>query len=444
MNIRKIEKELYNDEEFLKILPILKEENWKSATVSQRMQIFKKLQQVIIKVEPYFSSKVIREKELFEELIYQNVAVCADCILIKDELLSRTYNPYLVITNYMLELAIEKNYSVCDAPNRAKNEKEKSFIVNYASSMFGEWNNHFGRESKNFFFQPIVNEASKDAQLFTYDLLKYMHKNYGMDKYIGEQVSSLMTASFDNERKQKVVDENYKVMLERFEKINEEVDKLNKLIDYCNEHIDEENPELLFSLFNYKVISNLDDTFRLNLYKWFCKTTLNGYKELDDFLNSMNIVKDEAGNNILIVGDKGIIADEGYEINGLMEYIASIKIENDLLWEINDEKLKNEAKECFSYFMKVKNDNDQVECVYMGKAFAFTECKIALINYYCELINESISKNEIFNDGHASLNKEDDSKLEAFAQFAYNKSYEEIKKLQFNALKEKVFRKGGR
>lgn len=444
MNIRKLEKELYNDEEFLKCLPILKEENWKKATAAQRMKIFKEIQRVVANVDNYFPTKIIKEKDLFEELIYQNIAVCRDIVAIKEELLTKTYNPYVVITNYMLELAIEKNYSVCDAPNKAKSEKEKMFVVNYACSMFGEWNNHFDRQSKNFFFQPIVSKASDDAQLFTYDLLKYMHKKYGMDNYIGEQVSNLMTSSFDRERRNKIVDENYKVMAERFNKINEEVEKLNELIDYCNENIKEENSEFLFSLFNYKVICNLDDDFRVNLYKWFCKTTLQGYSELDEILNSISIVKDEEGNNILIVGNKGIIADEGYEINGLMEYIASLKIANDLLWEIEDEKLKSEAKECFKYFMEIKDDNDQVECDYMGKAFAYTECRTALINYYNDVINENIKKNEIFNDGYSSLQREDDSKMEAFLQFTFDKSYDEVRKLQFDALKEKVVRKGGR
>lgn len=447
MKIRTIEKELYNDEKFLQCLPLLKEENWKKASPSQRLNVLRVIQNVISRVDDYFPNKVIKDKELFYALPNQNIAVCDQFVMVNDRLLTRTINPYTLISNYMFELAVERNYSVCDNVSnidKVKNKKNKMMVVNYTSSMFGEWNNHFDRESKEFLFQPITHEAAKEAQIFTYDLLRYMHKKYGMDNYIGEHVSNLMISSFEDERKQKKVDENYKVMLDRCVKLEEEVQALDNLLEYCDEHVNENNDNLVYSLFNKNVICNLDDEFRLALCKWFCKRTLDGYDELDNLVNEMDIGKDDKGRNILLFGGAAFVVDEGYEVNALMEHIINIKIDNNLLWEIEDEDFKKEAKECYDYFLTLKDDNGNIECDYMSKAYAYSECQIVLNNYYVDLINECIKENKIFNKGSSIISKKDATKMQAFVQFAFNKSYEEIREIQFKNLKERAIKKGGR
>lgn len=444
MDVKKIEEALFKDETFLKCLPILQEKYWDKAVPSKKLEFFNIMQKCISSVDSYFPEKVIRARDIFDDFPEQNILVGENKIVIKDSLFVKGINPYSLLSNYIFELAVERNYSMCDPEYQVKSEKRRRMIVNYCASMFGDWSNHFERESPKFHEQPITYEASLDLKKIMYDLVKFMHETYGMDKYIGEFVSNLMISSFSNEKIKEKVASNYKVMLERYKSINEDINKLTSLLDYYEYNQDNLSDEFIFSLFNYKIITNLDANMRVNLYKWLCHKLLNGSEVEETYVEGINILTSKDGYNILAIGSEYFVIEEGYEINKLMDYLAFAKIQNNLMWEIDDEKLKEEARECYKQVMVLKNEEGNVNLPYLSTAYPLSECKVAIINYYKKLIDECIKKNPLFNDGKSALSLLDDSKYEAFLQFAFNKSYDEVRKTQFEELQQAAKKIGGK
>ena len=280
MGLVDVEKAMYEDEEFLKYLPLFKEEYWKKASPTKKLKIFQELQRIIHKIDPIFPEKV--EIDEMDDDAEQNVIVMEEKILIRDILLKKKLNPYDVFTNYIFELELVNNIALTDNEEFLQTEKGKMIEVNCQSSVIGDWNNFYSRRNKNFFYQPIVWESTIATNEMAYNLLKYMHKNYGMDAYIGDKVSGLMLRSFKDEKDYKKVMEIYQKMSENVAKSADETDKLEKFFEYMNEvDLDEVSDDEFFSLFNTKLMNVYNDETLAYLFGTFVRRELQGFEHLD-------------------------------------------------------------------------------------------------------------------------------------------------------------------
>ena len=98
MDFEKVEKAMYKDEEFVKFLPLLKEEYWKKATPKQRLKFFEELQRVIHGQEELFPVKVTPVE--WDDAYMQSVIMTEDEVLMDERLLKKTFNPYSLFSNY--------------------------------------------------------------------------------------------------------------------------------------------------------------------------------------------------------------------------------------------------------------------------------------------------------------------------------------------------------
>ena len=87
MDFKDVEKRMYEDEEFLKYLPLFKEEYWKKASSLKKLKIFEELQRIISELNPCLPNDV--DYGEFPPNEHQNIIVTEDCVIINEELLKK-------------------------------------------------------------------------------------------------------------------------------------------------------------------------------------------------------------------------------------------------------------------------------------------------------------------------------------------------------------------
>lgn len=444
MDFKSVEKAMYEDKEFLKYLPLLQEKYWKKASPKKRMKFFEELQRIINSQDDYFPSEV----DMFErrEEDEQTVIVTEDAVIIDEQALKKTINPYAIIETYVFEVELMNNWNLVEEDEQfVKTPKGKRIFVNGCDSITKEWSNYYSRSNPEFFAQPVTWESTKVALEFTYNLMKYMHKNYGMDSYLGGNLADSMLGSFRYEKMEKRVDENYRNMLERAKGMDAELAKLNSFFEYVN-NLDYENitDKEFFGLFNQKVMNIMDEDTLCYLFSTFIRRELKGYEKLDDILSSIMIGESEEYGKFISMGNSIRIVN-GYKdaFTNIAIFVANTKLSEGLCHEIEDKKFLEEANECYKYFLELMDENSEITLEYVESATSYHEYKCLMLKHYYDKIREGIKESKFYNEGIPYLNLPIYSKEEAFLSFAFNKTFDEVKNLQQEALKQQYNQKVG-
>ena len=443
MRLVDVEKAMYEDEEFLKYLPLFKEEYWKKASPTKKLKFFQELQRIIHKVDPLFPEEV-EIKDMGDDA-EQNVMVTKEKIFIRDILLKKRYNPYDVFTNYIFELELVNNIALTDNEEFMKTEKGKMIEVNCQSSILGEWNNFYSRRNPDYFYQPIVWESTNATNVMAYNLLKYMHNSYGMDAYIGDKISGLMLKSFKDEKDRKKVLEVYKRMEENASKGADEAAKLEEFFEYMNSvDLDEVSDDEFYSLFNTKLMNVYNDETLAYLFGTYVRRELQGFEHLEEVLEELRIGETEDYGKFIYYGDKYIfVEDYKQAFFNLIIYVSNIKLRENINQPIKDEKLLKEAKDCYLYLLELQDEQGSVDIPYLANGLSYYEYRNSMIEYYYNKIKSGIKNSPYYNTGKPYLDKGDLSKYEAFLEFAFGKTFEEVKEEQLAILKNRYEKKIG-
>ena len=439
MDFSKLEKLMYEDEEFLEWLEILVEENWKAATPRERMGFFTQLERLVNKVDETFPLDIIAvELDPQED---QNIIFYDDSVYMDKRLVTRKINPYEIITNYFFELAIVNYVMLSTNEEFAKTELGKKICLNLDSSLLGDWTNYFDRRSENFFVQPLIRESSNIARRLAYNLLKYMDENYGMDKYIGSKISNLMISSFRNQKMQEDTDKNFLEMEARSLKKVQEKEDLIKLQKYLeNVKWDELSDDEFYALYNEKILNVLETEAVGGLFSKYVQRELKGFSKIKDVLGNYALGEDEENGLYIDINNLRIfVKNYSQAFDNLIISLNNIKLAEGLDTGIDDEEFLNNARTCYEYIIEVMNDSAQFECDYLANAFSYYEYKNMMIAKSYNKIKEAIKKSDMFKDGKPCMSNADFSKYEAYLNFTFSKTYEEVKKEQFEKL-EKQYR----
>ena len=443
MNFKEVEKLMYEDEEFLEWLPIIVEENWKAARPNEKLGFFAQLQRLVHKVNEIYPEQVAAVE--MEPGVDQHIVLYDDCLYMDKLLFTRSISPYEIMANYFFELAIVDFFVLRNDKEFIETELGRKIVINADESLIGEWDNYFGRKNENFFVQPITRESSKIARGILYNLLKYMDSNYGMDKYIGSKVSNLMIGSFRDEKMDEETEKNFKEMAARSLKKLDERKELDALNEYLNNaDYDNMSDDEFYALFNKKIIGVLELPTIGFLFKKFAQRELAGFEDLDKALANYGLGLDE---------EKGIYID----INELRIYVNSyqqafynflisinnLKLSHGLVTEIDDKEFLEEAKLCYGYMLGLTDGKGHMECDYLPSAFTYYEYRNKMVDIYYNKINDAIKKSKFYSDGSPCTYAGDFSKYEAYLKFAFDKSYDEVKKEQFEKLEKDFLAKNG-
>jgi len=443
MKLREIERAMFTDKEFVKELEIIKRSNWKNTKMKERYGFFEKFHELVASIEKDVPSKLI-PVDLSSEDLHQEIIFGTNGVVVDKRLFTQIRNPYVMLLKYIFELQLEQSRLATADSRKCKSEKGRKNLVNYSESIFGDWDNFYARENGEFMYQPLTNESYKVAKKFAYDLLRFMNETYGMDNYIGEELSSIMLNDFAQENSDKRTEENYKKMEENYKLYDKENEMQKKLFDYLDDHFMLEGMDdtHFFSLFNTKLIENFEPEFRVYLYREFARKLLKDYDKVEELAESINLGSYE-GTDLIIIGETAVPVDVYGELGIVLDKIISIKTENLYLDEIDNDDLKLEAMECLEYMREVRDDEGYIQCNYLANAFAFMEVKNTLIIHYYNVINQAIKNNNVFNTGKPVLTVKPFSKYEAFLKFTHGLTYEEVRKEQFASLKDEVMKKRG-
>ena len=436
MELKLVEEAIYNDEELLEILPMLKKANWDKALPLKRQEFFQKLHEVIASTDESLPP-ILGSAELIEAMD-KSIYVGPNAILLDKSYFNKKLNPYKILQAYFFELILDSYIEATESSDEKDKSVDQRFRVNYLASPFGDWCNYYDRDSDKFFFQPLTNEAFKLANKITYNLIKYMHEKYGMDDYIGSAVSDIMLSEFGQKRKDSEVEQNYQEMLKNYKKYLIETKTVQNIMDVLQEYEDFSllSDDDFYFVFNDKLIGQFDVSARLVLYSEFINRALKGYKNMEELYNCIYITKAEDGREVLVIDGKAYYVSVENELNLILKKVFSVKIGNLLLDELEDEDFKLEACECYEYLSELKDENNMVDSKYLGNAYAYIECLSYLSEYYRNIIARSIKNNKLFNEGEPIVNRGNFSKYDAYLSFTFDKEYEEVRRLQFATLKE--------
>ena len=443
MDFEKVEKAMYKDEEFIKFLPLLKEEYWKKATPKQRLKFFEELQRVIHGQEELFPVKVTPVE--WDDAYMQSVIMTEDEVLMDERLLKKTFNPYSLFSNYIFELQLVNNIMLAENEEFIKTEKGRRININVQESMLGDWDNFYDRRTEEFYYQPIVRDSVKVSTSMTYRLLKYMNKKYGMDRFVGEKVSGLMLSSFQDYKEDERVEKNFKVMEENAIKGIEEKKKLDSFFDSMNDaDLSLLSDEEFFGFFNEKILNICNEETLCYLFGQFTERMLRGYKDLDKVIESIIVGESEEYGKFIQFGDN-LIGIQSFKdaFYNLFIYICNLKLYHNLCTEIPDKKFLDDAKLCYEYINELKDDDGCVTCNYLSNAYSYYEYRNKMIDIYYKKFAQAISKNKYYNEGNPYLYRADFSRYEAYLNFAFNMDFETVKKLQFDELETAYSKKIG-
>ena len=443
MNFKEVEKLMYEDEEFLEWLPILVEENWKAARPNEKLGFFAQLQRLVHKVNEIYPEEVAAVE--MEPGVDQHIVLYDDCLYMDKMLFTRSISPYEIIANYFFELAIVDFFVLRNDEEFVKTELGRKIVINADESLIGEWDNYFGRKNENFYVQPITRESSKITRGILYNLLKYMDANYGMDKYIGSKVSNLMIGSFRDDKMDEETEKNFKEMEARSLKKPEEKKALDELKEYLN-NADYENmsDEEFYGLFNKKIIGLLEFETVGFLVKKLAMRELKGHEKMNEILSNYGMGIEEDNGLYVDINNLRIYVNSYQQaLHNFLISLCNLKLSEDRVTEIDDKEFLEEAKLCYGYMLGLTDGKGHMECDYLPSAFTYYEYRNKMCDIYYNKINEAIKKSKFYSDGSPCLYSGDFSKYEAYLQFAFGKSYDEVKKEQFEKLEKDFLAKNG-
>lgn len=444
VRIQDLEKALYDNEEFMEKLSMLQQKNWDKAKPEERLAFFGIIQKQFSALNPKFSQTVaVADLDGFG----QRVLFGTKNAVFEEELFKNKINPYSILFSYIFEIVLD-NYLLDLQNNDFSNEDvDAKFVINFSDSNFTDsWSNYYDRKSEKFYYQPITYKAYDRSKEFLYRLLQYMNNNYGMDDYIGSEISSFMLESFAASKKKKKVEENYKIMEENYKLLDEEADSIESLFDYVDsiDDFSKLTDDEFYFLFNIKLMDKFDAESRLLLYKEFISRALKDFGDLETLLNDLDLCDTDEG-SLLCVNDEQIPTRVESELGLVMELILSIKFKENILFEIESEEAKKEIVECYKCCLEIMDESGAVNLPYLANALPHIEAKNYIVNYYYNKIQNSINNNDIFKGGYPLLINGDFSKYDAYLEYMFNKNYEEVRKLQFEQIKKDYeIKKGGR
>ena len=444
MRIQDLEKALYNNEEFMRKLSILQQKNWDSAKPEERLAFFGIIQKQFAALNPKYSETVaICDLEGFG----QKVLLGPQNAVFEEDLFKNKINPYSIMFSYIFEIVLDNYLMDLENNDFSNKDIDERFIINYSDSNFSDsWNNYYDRLNEKFYYQPITDKAYDRTKDFLYRLLQYMNNNYGMDDYIGEEVSAFMLESFAASKKKKKVEDNYKIMEKNYKSLDDEADALEKLFEFIDnvEDFSELSDDDFYFFFNVKLIDKFLPELRLALYKEFVSRALKDFEDLEVLLDDLDLRNTDDG-SVLCVNGAEMPTTIDHEFALIMELVMSVKFKTGILPEIENEEEKNEIIECYRYCYEIMDENGCVTLNYLANALPHIEAKNYLINYYHNKIMHSIENNNIFKGGYPLIVKGNFSKYDAYLEYMFNKNYEEVRKLQFEKVKKEYeIKKGGR
>ena len=123
--------------------------------------------------------------------------------------------------------------------------------------------------------------------------------------------------------------------------------------------------------------------------------------------------------------------------------MGNIKLREGLVTDIDDKKFLDEAKLCYEYMEELQSEERNVEVEYLANALVYYDYRSMVIDSYYKKIEKAIKNSKFYNKGLPAIDKADFSKYEAFLDFAYNKTYDEVKKEQFASLENRYNKKIG-
>lgn len=444
MKFSEVEKRMYEDEEFLKYLPILQEKYWKKATPSKKLKIFEELQRIINEVEPNMPKDVFVEEFPVGEM--QNIMVTEDCILINEDVLKKRHSPYDVFTNYIFELDIVNKFAMAEFDEEfLKTDLGRRIAINSQESILKDWDNYLPRTTDDFFYQPVTWEAKDTSNKMVYNLLRYMHKNYGMDGYIGAKVTGLMLSSFDSKESKEKLEEVFKKMEHNASKYDSEKERIENLFAYLNDcNLMELSDDEFYSLFNAKLINVYEDETIVYLFGTYIKRELGDFKEMETILEDLMVgCHEEYGYFISLGGSFILVENYNQAFLNLVIYVSNIKLREGLVKEITDEKFLDEAKLCYEYMKELQNEDGTIELEYLQNALSYYDYRNFMVDDCYKKIERAIKNNRFYNGGRPALDKGDFSKYEAYLEFAYGKTFDEVKRIQFASLEDRYNKKIG-
>lgn len=441
MTIEKFEEKLYS-EEFIDFLQMFREKNWKESKRTKRIEFLEKLYNLFVEVDETLPKKF--EACDFEKLDIRGQCFCMtdEAFLVDPRFFNKESSPYALFYMLIFEVALFKKYN-SNFENMETDEEEKRNYINTTMSYFADWCNLFARTDKEYYHQPITFYSERDAEKVVYRLLKYIHKTYGMDNELGNYMSALMLKEFNHEQEEKRVEENYKVMEDRFNRLIPKEREINeKIIDWLEENIsklDQLDDKEFFGLLNNKFLFCCIESDKYYICKEFFKRTLKGWDGLDALMENFCLADSEMGRGIFIDGKMYFCEWDDYPA-ALLNVALEYKYKHNLFFEVDDEKLIKEAIECSKYLSGI----DKVDYYeYSDNAYASNELSYKVFEYYNNLIEKGIKDSKLLNYGFPLIGMSVFSKKELFLSYAYNKSYEEVKKEQFDSLKKQYEAKNG-
>ena len=443
MELNKIIKEFLESEEFAVYAPILKEENWKKATPKKRLKFLNAINDKVCEYIEEFPNKVKMGE--FEPNALQTFVILEDMVVVNEEALNNTCNPYNILCQYFFEVAFVYYAAKTSDEEFVKTEKGRRMEINTLESMTGEWDNLLPRYNEEFLYQPITFDSWHVSNKIAYRLMQHMHKTYGMDKYIGDTLTSLMLSSFDEQKRRERVEKNFKVMEENARKCAEEQEKLDAYFDYMNElDFDSISDEEFYGFFNSKILSiSNEDTLQF-LFMKFIERELKDCEGVEEILNNFAIGEHEEYGKFIYIKGKAIIVESFQDaFFNVVLFVSNVKLAENKCPEFKDEKLLEDAKLCYDYLIELQDEGGAVEVKYLENALSYYDYRSFMINYYYEKIKEAIKNNKYYNEGKPYLTRVIDSKYEAYLDFAYGKTFEEVRQEQFVDLQEQYYKKIG-
>jgi len=443
MKLNEIVKNFLESEEFAVYAPILKEENWKKATPNKRLKF---LNAINDKVREYIEElpDKVRMRELDPDSL-QTFVFLEDMVVVDEDALNKTFNPYNILCQYFFEIAFVYYIDKTNEDEFVKTEKGRKMDVNTLESMTGEWDNLLPRYSEEFLYQPLTFEAWNVAHKITYSLMQHMHKTYGMDKYIGDTLTSLMLSSFDEQKRIERVEKNFKVMEENSRKCVEEQEKLEAYFDYMNDlDFDSISDEEFYSFFNSKILNISDEDTLQFLFMKFIERELKDCEGVEEILDNFAIGEHEEYGKYLYIKGRAIIVNTFQDaFFNVVLFVSNAKLAENKCPEFKDKKAIDDARLCYGYLIELQDEGGAVEVKYLENALSYYDYRSFMVNHYYEKIKKAIKNNKYYNEGRPYLNRVIDSRYEAYLDFAYGKTFEEVRQEQFVDLQEQYYKKVG-
>lgn len=446
MDLKKLEEKIYS-EDFAPLLRFLTKEEWEKLTCKQKMSFLAELQVFINSIDASFPKGVYRGD--FKKIGIENQFVyCgSDGILVDNSLVVKSkMSSYTLLMIYLYEIML--SYHAKKAINNViEDEKDQEMFINTRASYFGEWSNFYGRKSENFGYQPLTYYTSRQVEDFMWNLVAYMNKNYGMDKYLGKCAYDLMDMGISDSKVKEKCDENYqkmkKVYYDNIDKENAIIKNYDVFIKNDLTNLKEFNDDDFYSLFSKHFIDICNDQTRFCLYKEFISRVLNDYDKVDELVNGFGLGESEKYGHGMVFNKQFFKCREEKEFDVLIDRIIDFKLSNGLLKEIEDEKYREEVIETFNYLNLVAESKEKISsCISTG--YAAIEAVHFYYDYYYNLVKNAIEINGKFKGSVPANTKGFFSKKETYLRFVYDRSYERIKEIQFKELKEVANKIGGR